>query len=167
MSWVRANLVVGADGSTAINGRSKGLSSSHDRTRFHAIRAEATAIVIGGATARSEPYGSTPVSLFVVTHESTLPGSAATNEQATLLNLSPAQAIPKIKANGFGRILVEGGARLLTALTHAHLVDGIYLTRTSAAPNEAVIDFHELLTGFVLASSEELDDERFEYYERG
>lgn len=167
MSWVRANLVVGADGSTAINGSSKGLSSGRDRTRFHAIRAEATAIVIGGATSRNEPYGSTPVPLFVVTHEHTVPGTATNNEKATLLNLSPVDAIAKIKADGFGRILVEGGAQFLTALTHAHAIDGIYLTRTTAAPQEAIIDFYELLSGFVVASSEESDGERFEYYERG
>jgi riboflavin biosynthesis pyrimidine reductase len=167
MSWVRANLVVGADGSTAINGSSKGLSSGHDRARFHAIRAEATAIVIGGATSRNEPYGSTPVPLFVVTHENILPGSAATNENATLLNLSPAKAIAQIKAEGFGRILVEGGAHFLTSLTHARAIDGIYLTRTTAVPNEAIVDFHELLAGFVLASSEAAGAETFEYYERG
>ena len=167
MSWVRANLVVGADGSTAINGSSKGLSSGQDRTLFHAIRAEATAILIGGATARSEPYEYTPVPLFVVSHETTLPGSAAGNDKATVLNLSPVQAIARIKAEGFARILIEGGAHFVTALSHAHLIDGIYLTRTASTPAEAMIDFYELLAGFVLASSEETEGERFDYYERG
>jgi riboflavin biosynthesis pyrimidine reductase len=167
MTWVRANLVVGSDGSTTQAGSSKGLSSTNDRTRFHAIRAEATAILIGGSTSRLEPYGTTPCPLFVISHESTLPGSAAMNHHATLLNSSAVDALTTIKGLGYARILVEGGAHLITALAHAHLLDAIYLTRTNAAPSESVIDFHELLSGFVLVSREEEADELFEYYERG
>jgi len=63
--------------------------------------------------------------------------------------------------------LIEGGAHFVTALSHAHLIDGIYLTRTASTPAEAMIDFYELLAGFVLASSEETEGERFDYYERG
>ena len=168
MSWVRANLVVGADGSTAQGGSSKALSSGSDRARFHAIRSEAEAILIGGATARHEPYAATPCPLFVVSHQSSLPAGAANNPHAHLLHLSPALAVAEIKASfNFHRILVEGGAHLVTALAHAHLLDGLYLTRTAAEPNEAIIDFHELLAGFVLVSREELSAESFEYYERG
>ena len=43
---VRANLVVGSDGATTLNGRSAGLSSANDRNRFHAMRAEFDVIVI-------------------------------------------------------------------------------------------------------------------------
>ena len=167
MTWVRANLVVGADGSTTIGGASNGLSSNRDRSRFHAIRGEATALLIGGETARTEPYRVTPIPLFVVSRSKNLPGAAAENQSAILLNLTPREAIAEIKRRGYQRILVEGGAHLLTALTHDHQVDGIHLTRTTLAPHESVIDFHELLHGFVLVSSESMGDETFEYYERG
>ena len=71
-----ANLILGRDGGTSIRGRSAPLSSSSDRKRFHELRAMSDAIVIGGETARCEPYGKTPVPLIVVTRSQEVPGAA-------------------------------------------------------------------------------------------
>ena len=72
---VLANLVLGSDGSTTLDGSSKALSSASDRKRFHELRTLASAILIGGNTARTEPYASTPVPLVVVTRSGEIPES--------------------------------------------------------------------------------------------
>ncbi|NDD79304.1 MAG: pyrimidine reductase, partial [Actinobacteria bacterium] len=65
---VSANLIVGSDGSTSINGSSMGLSNDEDRRRFQQLRQKSDLIVIGGNTARREPYKRTPVPLYILTH---------------------------------------------------------------------------------------------------
>jgi hypothetical protein len=65
---VAANLVIGADGSTTRGGSSRGLSFEADRQRFHQLRGEFDVILVGGNTARSEPYSKTPIPLIVLTH---------------------------------------------------------------------------------------------------
>jgi riboflavin biosynthesis pyrimidine reductase len=61
-----ATLVVGSDGSTSKDGSSRGVSSSADRSRFLERRRSVDAILIGGNTARNEPYRKTPVPVVVV-----------------------------------------------------------------------------------------------------
>ena len=63
-----ANLIVGKDGSTTANNSSIGLSTDEDRARFKQLRSKADLILIGGNTARREPYKKTPVPLFILTH---------------------------------------------------------------------------------------------------
>ena len=58
-----ANLIVGKDGSTTKSGSSIGLSTDEDRTRFKALRDKNHLILIGGNTARREPYKRTPIPL--------------------------------------------------------------------------------------------------------
>ena len=54
---VALNMIVSLDGRTAIDGRSAPLSSPADRALFHALRAEADAVMVGGGTVRTERYG--------------------------------------------------------------------------------------------------------------
>ncbi|MFV0260463.1 MAG: dihydrofolate reductase family protein [Acidimicrobiales bacterium] len=54
--WIMSNMIVSADGATAIDGRSGGLGSAPDRAMFAALRAVADAIVVGAETVRSERY---------------------------------------------------------------------------------------------------------------
>ena len=63
---VVATLVVGSDGSTAKDGTSRGVTSTLDRARFLERRRHVDAILIGGNTARNEPYRMTPVPVVVV-----------------------------------------------------------------------------------------------------
>jgi len=61
-----ATLVVGSDGSTSKESRSAGVSSDADRQVFLQRRREVDCIIIGGNTARHEPYNPTPVPLIVI-----------------------------------------------------------------------------------------------------
>ncbi|HEY1833952.1 MAG TPA: dihydrofolate reductase family protein [Solirubrobacteraceae bacterium] len=54
---VLLNMVSTADGRATLNGRSAPLSGAADRALFHALRADADAILVGGATVREERYG--------------------------------------------------------------------------------------------------------------
>lgn len=55
--WVRCNMVLSLDGSfTDRAGRSAGLSSPEDLRVLRVLRAVSDVIVVGGFTARSEPY---------------------------------------------------------------------------------------------------------------
>jgi riboflavin biosynthesis pyrimidine reductase len=55
--WVLANMVAGLDGSVAIEGRTKELSSEADRALFHHLRTLADVILVGATTVRDESYG--------------------------------------------------------------------------------------------------------------
>jgi len=60
-----ATLVVGRDGSTTKDATSRNISSSADRASFLNRRRQVDVIIIGGNTARSEPYSRTPVPLLI------------------------------------------------------------------------------------------------------
>ena len=55
--WVFANMVAGIDGSVAIDGRTKEMSSDADRALFHHLRTIADVIFVGASTVRDEHYG--------------------------------------------------------------------------------------------------------------
>ena len=84
---VTVTLVVGADGSTTKNGNSAGVSNTVDRTAFLARRRNADCIIIGGNTARTEPYHRTPVPVIVISKS--LINPLADNRLAHCWNLSP------------------------------------------------------------------------------
>ncbi|MCX6445319.1 MAG: hypothetical protein NTZ66_00360 [Actinobacteria bacterium] len=67
---VTATIVVGADGSSSINGSSTQVTSAADRENFLKRRRLVDCIVIGGNTARNEPYVKTPVPLVVISRHS-------------------------------------------------------------------------------------------------
>ena len=54
--WIFTNMIVSADGATAVDGLSGGLGSDGDRMMFRALRAQADVILAGAATARHESY---------------------------------------------------------------------------------------------------------------
>jgi riboflavin biosynthesis pyrimidine reductase len=73
--WVFANMVAGIDGSVAIDGRTKEMSSEADRALFHHLRTLADVILVGASTVREENYGphrpkdgSAPKPIAVVTN---------------------------------------------------------------------------------------------------
>jgi riboflavin biosynthesis pyrimidine reductase len=55
--WVLANMVAGIDGSVAIDGRTKEMSSEADRALFHHLRTRCDVILVGASTVRDEHYG--------------------------------------------------------------------------------------------------------------
>lgn len=154
--YVVANLLVGADGSTTVRGRSVGLSSPVDRKRFHQLRSSADYIVIGGNTARTEPYASTPVPLVVLTHGE-LPDEISANPIARAVSAPLADVLDALEGN----ILIEAGPSLLALAMSSHLVDELHLTVTGAAPGENQIDIAALTLGYDEIDCEEIDGEKF------
>ena len=164
--WIRANLVLGEDGQSTFEGSSKALSSRFDRAKFHAIRAESQVILIGGNTARIEPYGKTPVRLIVLSKSGDIPVSVQGNTSAEIWNLSPAQAISRLRDEGVERILVEAGISIVRELSAENLLDGIYVTHTNFDKGENVVDIESLTQNMVIESAEDSDGESFMYYSR-
>ena len=105
---IELSLVIGADGSLTKNGSSREISSTTDRQRFLALRREFDVIMIGGGTARSEPYERTPVPLIVLSRSLT----KHTNPKAVLWQSSPRDAIARAVQEFGPRILVEGGLKV-------------------------------------------------------
>ena len=164
---VIANLVVSAIGATSKDGSSVGLSSPADRQRFHELRKQSDAILIGGSTARREPYKKTPIPLFIITHS--LVRLQPKNQLAKQLNLPPKLALTEI-SNFFAnkesaQILVEAGPKLLTQMIEEGLIQTLYLTINHGATGENIIDLKELVKGFKLISSEKIADDEFQRYE--
>ncbi|MEJ6627196.1 MAG: dihydrofolate reductase family protein, partial [Actinomycetes bacterium] len=120
---VLANLVLGSDGSTTLDGSTKSLSSANDRRRFHELRALASVILIGGNTARTEPYATTPVPLVVITKSGLIPESVRTNPIAQIWELDPISAIARARDEFGENVLVEGGMKLIQELLIANKID--------------------------------------------
>ena len=143
---VTVTLVVGSDGSTSKNGNSAGVSSAADRTAFLARRRKADCILIGGNTARTEPYHRTPVPVVVLSKS--LINPLADNRLAHCWNLSPANAIERATTTFGPDIHIEAGASIIRELLKAGLVDALELSITEVTGGDDVIDISELLTHF-------------------
>jgi riboflavin biosynthesis pyrimidine reductase len=55
--WIEVCMVASVDGSTVVDGRSRGLSNSHDTELVLTLRDLADVILVGAGTARAEGYG--------------------------------------------------------------------------------------------------------------
>jgi riboflavin biosynthesis pyrimidine reductase len=156
---VFASLVVGADGSTSKDGSSSGISSGADRTTFLARRRNADFILIGGQTARTEPYHRTPVPVVVASRS--MINALADNRLAQWWNLSPLSALEKGREKFGPNVLVEAGPRLINELIQAKVLDGIYLSITSVTDGEDVINIEDLLSNFTSVQRDEIQGTYF------
>lgn len=154
-----ASLVVGADGSTTKDQRSHGVSSQADRAIFLARRREVDVIIIGGNTARNEPYQNTPVPLVVISRS--VINLIPNNPKAHLWNLAPAAAILDAQRIFGPRILIEGGALLLHELLEQGLIDDLYLTVTPHRHGENMIDWQGILNRFTTLTESQIDETLF------
>jgi len=156
---VFASLVVGADGSTSKDGSSSGIPSGADRTTFLARRRNADFILIGGQTARTEPYHRTPVPVVVASRS--MINALADNRLAHWWNLSPLSALEKGREKFGPNVLVEAGPRLINELIQAKVLDGIYLSITSVTDGEDVINIEDLLSNFTSVQRDEIQGTYF------
>ena len=156
---VFASLVVGADGSTSKNGSSSGISTGAVRTTFLARRRNADFILIGGQTARTEPYHRTPVPVVVISHS--MLNALADNRLAHWWNLSPVSALEKGRKKFGPNVLVEAGPRIINELIKARVLDGIYLSITSVTEGEDLINLEELLSNFTSIEKDEFQGTLF------
>ena len=166
-----ANLIVGKDGSTTVAGSSTPLSTDEDRRRFHQLRTDSDLILIGGNTARREPYKRTPIPLYILTH--TKVRLAPKNQLAKQFTMTPAQMINEI-SNNFPpqdskagiRLLVEAGPKLLRQMIDESLIDQIYLSINLEKTGDNQISIEALTSTFKLITTEVISACEFRYYQR-
>ena len=156
---VTATLVVGKDGSTSKDGRSAGVASSADRAAFLARRRLADCILIGGNTARNEPYQRTPVPVVVISHSMINP--LANNRRAHWWNTSAEEAISRANRLFGKNILIEAGPALITDLITKGIIDRLELSVTDVEGGINPINIDELLSHFSKVSENLIDGTRF------
>jgi riboflavin biosynthesis pyrimidine reductase len=154
-----ASLVVGRDGSTSKGNSSNGVSSDADRTAFLMRRRKVDCILIGGNTARHEPYKQTPVPLVILSRSHINP--VAGNDMSHLWNLSPAQALIKAKEQFGEKILVEAGTSIIIELIYQGLIDQLDLSVTSVTDGDHRVDWQQLLNKFAHHTLTTIDDTDF------
>ncbi len=156
---VIASLVVGSDGSTSKDGRSAGVSSAADRRAFLARRRSADALLIGGNTARNEPYQKTPVPVVVVSKSMLNP--LANNRLAHWWNCDPIEALARAQRLFGETIVIESGASIIEELIDAKQVDRLELSVTQVMGGEDLIDFKKLLSKFAYVAERTEEDTVF------
>ena len=156
---VIASLVVGSDGSTSKDGRSAGVSSAADRRAFLARRRSADALLIGGNTARNEPYQKTPVPVVVVSKSMLKP--LANNRLAHWWNCDPIEALARAQRLFGETIVIESGASIIEELIDAKQVDRLELSVTQVMGGEDLIDFKKLLSKFAYVAERTEEDTVF------
>ena len=154
-----ATLVVGADGSTSKESRSAGVSSPQDRQQFLQRRREVDCIIVGGNTARHEPYNRTPVPLVVISRSLVNPVQG--NHLALFWNCSPVQAVEKARKLFGDKILIEGGITMINELIDNKVIDRLELSVTQVTGGEDRIDWKELLARFKSCESREVEGTTF------
>ena len=166
---VTANLIVGKDGSTSISGSSTPLSTQEDRERFQALRLKNDLILIGGNTARREPYKKTPIPLYILTH--TKVRLQPKNQLAKQFSLSIKEMISEIGNKFEGgkeviNLLVEAGPSLLTQMISDSLIDIFYLTVNLELTGDNQISILDLTRSFELVESEIVGSCEFRVYKK-
>jgi len=166
---VTANLIVGKDGSTSISGSSTPLSTQEDRERFQALRLKNDLILIGGNTARREPYKKTPIPLYILTH--TKVRLQPKNQLAKQFSLSAKELISEIGSKFESgkeviNMLVEAGPSLLTQMISDSLIDQFYLTINLELTGDNQISISDLTRSFELVESEIVGSCEFRLYKK-
>ena len=156
---VIATLVVGSDGSTSKNGNSAGVTTALDRSEFLQRRRRADCIIIGGNTARTEPYQRTPVPVVVLSRALVNPLSG--NRLAHCWNLSPVKAVDKALETFGPRIHIEAGATVIEELVTAGRIDELELSITAVRDGEDKLDVEKFLTHFSIIKDQSVDGTRF------
>jgi len=154
-----ATLVVGQDGSTTKNASSENITSEADRAIFLNRRRQVDVIIIGGNTARNEPYKRSPVPLIVCSRGSINP--VAENPIAQLWNCSPSEAVDKARKLFGENILIEGGPRLIVDLVKSGKIDQLELSITPVTGGENIVDWQLLLSYFKHVEIKQIDDTHF------
>jgi riboflavin biosynthesis pyrimidine reductase len=154
-----ATLVVGRDGSTTKDATSRNISSSVDRAFFLNLRRQVDVIIIGGNTARNEPYSRTPVPLIICSRSSINP--VVENEKSELWNCSPGEAIDKARKLFGENVLIEGGARMVVELVKDQKIDNLKLSITEVIGGENVLDWQLLLAKFKYVEMQQIEDTQF------
>jgi len=138
---IAATIVIGSDGSSTLRGSSTEVTSAADRATFLQRRRTVDCIIIGGNTARNEPYSKTPVPLVIVSKQAhpNLP-------KAHVWNLDPKDAVNKARKEFGENILIEGGASFISYLLDHNMVDVLELSVTPASGGADLLDYKKYLS---------------------
>jgi riboflavin biosynthesis pyrimidine reductase len=157
LPWLRVNMVSTLDGAAnGASGKSGSINNDADKQVFHALRAQADAIVVGAGTARTERYRVTDVPLVVVSHRGLVPEQLRDAEPGKVLLVTCADSLgldecrgtlgddqvivvgeshvdlaamrAALVERGLRDLLCEGGPHLLRDLLDAEVVDELCLT---------------------------------------
>jgi len=156
---VIASLVVGSDGSTSKDGRSAGVSSAADHRAFLARRRSADVLLIGGNTARNEPYQKTPVPVVIVSKSMLNPLS--NNRLAHWWNCDPVEALARAQRLFGETIIIESGISIIEELISAKKIDRLELSVTAVTGGEDQVDFKKLLSKFTQVTERVEEDTTF------
>jgi len=166
-----ANLIVGSDGSTTANNSSIGLSTDEDRLRFKQLRSKSDLILIGGNTARREPYKRTPVPLYILTHAKVR--LQPKNQLAKQFSMGITDLFSEISNNFLPteitspiNLLVEAGPTLLQEMIDLSLINHLYLTKNLEKNGENKISIEKLTAPFKLVTSERVGSCEFIHYQK-
>ena len=166
-----ANLIVGSDGSTTANNSSIGLSTDEDRLRFQQLRSKSDLILIGGNTARREPYKRTSVPLYILTHAKVR--LQPKNQLAKQFSMGITDLFSEISNNFLPtettspiNLLVEAGPILLQEMIELSLINHLYLTKNLEKSGENKISIEELTATFKLISNERVGACEFMHYQK-
>ncbi len=159
---VAVNLIVGAKGETTWGGTSAGLSFAADRARFHQLRREFQAILIGGNTAHHEPYAKTPLPLIVLTHRP-LPELLLKNPLAQAWEMPLPEAISRA-VDTFGDLLIEAGPKLVEEALALGLITELFLSVSDLPGGENAIDIAHLTQNGIELSRQDVDGGHFLHY---
>jgi len=153
---VIATLVVGSDGSTTIKGSSGLVTSKADRENFLKRRRLVDCIVIGGNTARNEPYSKTPVALVVVSRQlhPDLPA-------AHVWNADPIDALKRAQKEFGENILIEGGAAFISYLLDHKVIETLELSVTKAHGGSDFFNYKKYLSLAKEIDEEVIDETTF------
>ena len=162
---------MGNDGSTTANNSSIGLSTDEDRLRFKQLRSKSDLILIGGNTARREPYKRTLIPLYILTHAKVR--LQPKNQLAKQFSMSITELFSEISKNfpptdstSPINLLVEAGPILLKQMIDLSLIDHLYLTKNTEKNGENQISVEELIAPFKLLSSEKVGTCEFMHYQK-
>lgn len=160
---ILANLLIAANGATTKDGRSAPLSPASDRKRFHALRLQARALVIGGNTYRNEPYAKTGLPLYIATHHSL--AIEESEPRKHVCDRAPQEVVNLALIEQGSPILIEGGVRFVEPLITSKAIDLFYITRSPVMGDGDYFDETGLRTNYQLTNIETEGDLHFELWQ--
>lgn len=140
LPWLRVNMVSTLDGAaTGESGKSGSINNEVDKLVFHALRAQADAVVVGAGTARTEGYRPAKVPLVVVTHQGLLPERLRDAEPGRVLVATCADSPGLAECRellGEENVLVAGGPQVdLTGIKEQLVARGLENLLSEGGPS--------------------------------
>jgi len=157
-----SNLIIGKNGATTLEGSSYGLSFPADKEQMLKIRGIAGAILVGGATYRSEPYQSLDKPVLV---SSTQGEDLPKPRLGEILNLSPVDLADYALKSYPSPVLVEGGRDFLLPLLKSRKISKMYLTVSETSGDDRFVDYFQLTAGMKLKERTKFPEGIFEVWE--